>query len=192
MHGALRYICPALSPAPPYINTRSDGYTNPHPPQGYFPVDTVLTNNPMSLPTTLESLPVELIATILSNLDLESLVKVSNLSRRLRHVASDSTLNPWRRPIAQNLASGHYERSFYHFSFRSIVPASNWIDILTLAPPGFILFESSLPNLKASEWEECFRKRFIPGWLKWKKDNTWRVSYIKCVHLMFSQAFERE
>ncbi|KAG2757506.1 hypothetical protein P692DRAFT_201896231 [Suillus brevipes Sb2] len=136
----------------------------------------------MSLPTTLESLPVELIATILSNLDLESLVKVSNLSRRLRHVASDSTLNPWKRPITQNLASGNYERSFYHFSFRSIVPTSNWIDILTLAPPGFILFESSLPNLKASEWEECFRKRFIPGWLKWKKDNTWRVSYIKTLY----------
>jgi hypothetical protein len=91
-------------------------------------------------------------------------------------------LNPWKRPITQNLASGSYERTFYHLSLRSIVPRSNWIDILTLAQPGFILFESSLPNLKASEWEECFRKRFIPGWLKWKKDNTWREFYIKMLY----------
>ncbi|KAG1783051.1 hypothetical protein EV702DRAFT_240416 [Suillus placidus] len=141
------------------------------------------------MPMTLESLPVELIATILGNLDLESLVKVSNLSRRLRHVASDSTLNPWKRPITQNLASGSYERSFYHLSLRSIVPRSNWIDILTLAPPGFILFESSLPNLKACEWEECFRKRFIPGWLKWKKDNTWRESYIKMLYRVWHRTY---
>ncbi|KAG1892194.1 hypothetical protein F4604DRAFT_14495 [Suillus subluteus] len=139
--------------------------------------------------TTLESLPVELIATILGNLDLESLVKVSSLSRRLRHVASDSTLNPWKRPIAQNLASSNYERSFYHLSLRSIVPRSNWIDILTLAPPGFILFESSLPNLKASEWEECFRRRFIPGWLKWKKDNTWREFYVKMLYRVWHRTY---
>ncbi|KAG1873758.1 hypothetical protein DFJ58DRAFT_881970, partial [Suillus subalutaceus] len=139
--------------------------------------------------TTLESLPVELIATILGNLDLESLVKVSNLSRRLRHVASDSTLNPWKRPIAQNLASSNYERSLYHLSLRSIVPRSNWIDILTLAPPGFILFESSFPNLKASEWEECFRRRFIPGWLKWKKDNTWREFYVKMLYRVWHRTY---
>ncbi|KAG2064274.1 hypothetical protein BDR04DRAFT_1130843 [Suillus decipiens] len=141
------------------------------------------------MPTTLESLPVELIATILGNLDLESLVKVSNLSQRLRHVASDSTLNPWKRPIYQNLASGRYERTLYHLSLRLTVPRSNWIDILTLAPPGFILFESSLPNLKASEWEECFRKRFIPGWLKWKKDNTWRMLYIKMLYRVWHRTY---
>jgi len=135
------------------------------------------------MPTTLESLPVELIAEILGSLDLESLVRVSYLSRRLRHIASDSSLNPWRRPILQNLASDNYELCFRHLSLRSIVPRSNWIDILTLAPPGFLLFESSLPNLKASEWEECFRRRFLPGWLKWKKDNTWRESYLKYAHL---------
>ncbi|KAG1755449.1 hypothetical protein EDB19DRAFT_406890 [Suillus lakei] len=139
--------------------------------------------------TTLESLPVELIATILGDLDLESLVKVSNLSRRLRHVASDSSLNPWKHPIAHNLASGSYERCFYHLSLRSIIPRSNWIDILTLAPPGFLLFESSLPNLKASEWEECFRKRFLPGWLKWKKDNTWRESYLKMLYRVWHRTY---
>ncbi|KAG2156301.1 hypothetical protein DEU56DRAFT_723385 [Suillus clintonianus] len=141
------------------------------------------------MPTTLESLPVELIATILGDLDLESLVKVSNLSRRLRHVASDSSLNPWKIPITRNLASGSYEQSFYHLSLRSTVPRSNWIDILTLAPPGFILFESSLPNLRASEWEECFRRRFIPGWLKWKKENTWRESYLKMLYRVWHRTY---
>ncbi|KAG0709879.1 hypothetical protein DFH29DRAFT_886232 [Suillus ampliporus] len=141
------------------------------------------------MPTTLESLPVELIATILSDLDLESLVKMSCLSRRLRHVASDSSLNPWKCPILQNLASDNYEQSFYHLSLRSIVPRSNWIDILTLAPPSFLLFESSLPNLKASEWEECFRRRFLPGWLKWKKENTWRVSYLKMLYRVWHRTY---
>lgn len=139
---------------------------------------------PHPMPTTLESLPVELIAEILGDLDLDTLVKVSYLSRRLRHVASDTSLNPWRRPILQNLASHSYESTFCHLSLRSVVPRSNWIDILTLAPPVFLLFEASLPNLKASEWEECFRRRFLPGWLKWKKDYTWRESYLKCAHLL--------
>lgn len=38
---------------------------------------------------TLETLPVELVADILSELDLGSLIVVSGLSRRLRAVASD-------------------------------------------------------------------------------------------------------
>jgi len=37
----------------------------------------------------LESLPVELVADILSELDLASLITMSSLSRRLRSVASD-------------------------------------------------------------------------------------------------------
>ncbi|OAX44035.1 hypothetical protein K503DRAFT_579751 [Rhizopogon vinicolor AM-OR11-026] len=134
------------------------------------------------MPTTFESLPVELIAKILGDLDLDTLVKVSYLSRRLRHITSDTSLNPWRQPILQNLASHSYEPSFRHLSLRSVVPRSNWIDILTLAPPGFLLFQTSLPNLKATEWEECFRRRFLPGWLKWKKDYTWRESYLKILY----------
>jgi len=139
------------------------------------------------MPTTLESLPVELITKILGDLDLDTLVKVSYLSRRLMHIASDTSLNPWRRPILQNLVSNGYEPSFRHLSLRSVVPRSNWIDILTLAPPDFLLFEASLPNLKDSEWEECFRRRFLPGWLKWKKDYTWRESYLKYALLLSFQ-----
>lgn len=126
-----------------------------------------------------ESLPVELIAEILSELDLSSLVKASYLSKRLYLVASDTSLNPWRRPILRNLRSHTYEDALKHLSVRLTVPRQNWIEILSLARPSFILFEATLPNLKASEWEECFRRRFLPGWLKWKKECTWKESFMK-------------
>ncbi|KAH7887534.1 hypothetical protein F5I97DRAFT_1806379 [Phlebopus sp. FC_14] len=133
------------------------------------------------LTLTLETLPVELLAEIFSELDLESLITVSCLSRRLRAVTSDSALNPWRRPILRNLQCGDYERCLYHLGIRSTVPRQNWIEILTYAPPSFLLFDSTTPNLKSSEWEECFRRRFLPGWTKWKKDTTWRSAFMKCV-----------
>jgi hypothetical protein len=137
---------------------------------------------------TFESLPVELIADILGELDLNSLITLSNLSRRLHNIASDSFLNPWRRPILRALRSGQYEDSLRHLSVRRTVPRLNWVEILTLAHPAFILLDATLPNLKATEWEECFNRRFLPGWRKWKKDETWRAAYLKsalscnCIH----------
>ncbi|KIL70256.1 hypothetical protein M378DRAFT_67503 [Amanita muscaria Koide BX008] len=130
-------------------------------------------------PSTLESLPGELIAEILGHLDLRSLVLASYLSRTLYRIASDSSLNPWRPPILSNLRSGVYEASLKHLSVRTVVPRHNWIEILTLARPSFILFEATLPNLTLSEWEECFSRRFIPGWSKWKKDGTWKEVFLK-------------
>jgi hypothetical protein len=131
---------------------------------------------------TFESLPVELIADILSELDLETLIKLSNLSRRLHFIASDSSLNPWRAPILRNLRSNSYEACLKHLSVRSI-PRQNWVEILSIAPPAFLLFESTLPNLKASEWEECFKRRFLPGWRKWKKEGGWKEAFLKFVYL---------
>ncbi|KIL00509.1 hypothetical protein PAXRUDRAFT_129640 [Paxillus rubicundulus Ve08.2h10] len=131
--------------------------------------------------TTMQTLPVELLAEIFSELDLESLITVSSLSRRLRSVTSDPSLNPWRRPILHNLRHGIYEKCFYHLGSRSIVPRQNWIPILTFASPSFLLFESTLPNLKSSEWEESFRRRFLPGWVKWK-ENSWRVAFMKVLY----------
>ncbi|KAF9238750.1 hypothetical protein BU15DRAFT_47325 [Melanogaster broomeanus] len=133
---------------------------------------------------TLQTLPVELLAEIFSELDLESLIKVAYLSRRLRAVASDPSLNPWRHPILRNLqnGSGTYEQCLSHLSVRSIVPRQNWIEIFTLASPRFLLFESTLPNLKSSEWEECFRRRFLPGWSKWKKDSSWKEAFMKVLY----------
>jgi hypothetical protein len=127
-------------------------------------------------------LPVELITHILSLLDLASLITVSYLSRRLHSIASDSSLNPWRGPILRNLQDSTYEPSLKTLCVRYIVPRQNWIDILSLARSEFLLFEATLPNLKGYEWEECFSRRFLPGWRKWKKEGSqWREAFMKWV-----------
>lgn len=126
-----------------------------------------------------EGLPVELIAEILGELDLRSLITASQVSKRLYLVASDSSLNPWRKPILNNLQSHSYEDVLKHLSVRTTVPRQNWIEILSLARPSFLLYEATLPNLRSLEWEECFRRRFLPGWFKWKKDASWKEAYLK-------------
>ncbi|KAF8559184.1 hypothetical protein OG21DRAFT_1403684 [Imleria badia] len=138
---------------------------------------------------TLQTLPVELLAEIFSELDLDSLIVISCLSRRLRAVTADSSLNPWRRPILRNLhLERAYEKSLFHLSVRSIVPRQNWIEILTFASPSFLLFDSTLPNLKSSEWEECFCRRFLPGWTKWKNGNSWRETFMKILYRVWHRS----
>lgn len=128
----------------------------------------------------LEALPVELIADILSELDLDSLIRCSYLSKRLHLVASDPALNPWRKPILRNLIAHNYEPALKHLSVRMTVPRHNWVEILSLAHPSFLLFEATLPNLKESEWEECFKRRFLPSWRKWKREGSWKEGFLKC------------
>ncbi|KAG5342326.1 hypothetical protein C0989_003456 [Termitomyces sp. Mn162] len=139
-----------------------------------------------------EFLPVDLIADILSELDLESLITISTLSKRLRNIVSDPSLNPWRRPILRVLRSGNYESSLKNLSVRSTVPRQNWIEILSLASPSFLLYEATLPNLTSEEWEECFNRRFLPGWRRWRKDGTWKKTYLKLVlcQCMLIRSFE--
>ncbi|KAH0839826.1 hypothetical protein J3R83DRAFT_773 [Lanmaoa asiatica] len=137
---------------------------------------------------TLQTLPVELLTDIFSELDLDSLIMVSCLSRRLRAVTADASLNPWRRPILRNLRRCAYEKSLFHLSVHSTVPRQNWIEILTFASPSFLLFDSTLPNLKSSEWEECFRRRFLPGWTKWKKYNSWRETFMKVLYRVWHRS----
>ncbi|KAI0650530.1 hypothetical protein C8Q79DRAFT_900470 [Trametes meyenii] len=131
--------------------------------------------------TPLESLPVELVADILGELDIASLITVSYLSRRLRAVASEPSLNPWRRPILRNLLDPDevYEPALKHLSVRQTVPRQNWVEILTLGKAEYLLFEMTLPNLKETEWEECFSRRFLPGWMKWKKEGSWQAAFLK-------------
>ncbi|EMD40480.1 hypothetical protein CERSUDRAFT_111075 [Gelatoporia subvermispora B] len=128
-----------------------------------------------------ESLPVELIADILSELDLGTLIIVSYLSHRLHAICSDSSLNPWRRPILRNLRelNGNYEPLLKHLCFRTTVPRQNWVEILSIARADYLCFEASLPNLKESEWEEAFRRRFLPGCMKYKKDTSWREAFLR-------------
>lgn len=130
-----------------------------------------------------DGLPVELVVSVLEELDLNSLVTVSTLSRRLRQIISDPFLNPWRQPIARILANGSCadEPLLRHIAERSTFPRQNAVDILTLAPASFILFDFTSPNLKQADWELIFRKRFLPGWVKWKRDLSWREVYKRCV-----------
>jgi hypothetical protein len=132
-----------------------------------------------------ESLPVELIAEILGELDLASLITVSYLSHRLHLIASDPSLNPWRRPILRNLQADpgvSYEGCLRTLSVRHTVPRHNWVEIISLARAEWLLFEVTLPHLKETEWEECFKRRFLPGWRKWKKEEaTWQGTFLKCV-----------
>ncbi|KAI0638390.1 hypothetical protein C8Q77DRAFT_1243078 [Trametes polyzona] len=140
--------------------------------------------------TSLESLPVELVADILGELDIASLVTVSYLSRRLRAVASEPSLNPWRRPILRNLLDPNeeYEPALKHLSVRQTVPRQNWVEILTLGKAEYLLFEMTLPNLKEEEWEECFLRRFLPGWIKWKKEGSWRAAFLKILHRLWHRS----
>ncbi|THH30697.1 hypothetical protein EUX98_g3509 [Antrodiella citrinella] len=132
-----------------------------------------------------EALPVELIADILGELDLATLIVVSYLSRRLHTISSDSSLNPWRRPIHRNLHDAPektYEPALKHLSVRHTVPRHNWLEILSVAKAEWLLYQATLPNLKESEWEECFKRRFLPGWQKWKKESTWKETFFKLLN----------
>lgn len=127
----------------------------------------------------LESLPVELIADILSETDIQSLINVSHVSRRLRHITLDAGLDPWRRPIIRDLRSGVYSKYLGHLSGH--IPRRTWMEIISTAAADYVLFEATLPHMRESEWEECFRRRFLPGWIRWKKASSWRATFQKFV-----------
>ena len=151
---------------------------------------------------TFESLPVELISDILGETNIESLISassyaefsvvrdistslvqtvVSSLSRRLREIISDPALNPWRRPILRRLRRREYGADLANLSLRMIIPRYNWIEIMSKAHPEFLLFEATAPNLNEREWDECFRRRFLPSWAYWKKSSSWRAAFHKYV-----------
>ena len=106
---------------------------------------------------------------------------VSGLSRRLREIISDPVLNPWRRPILRRLCRGEYGTDLANLSLRMIVPKHNWVEIVSKAHPEFLLFEATVPNLNEHEWDECFRRRFLPSWAYCKKSSNWRTAFHKYV-----------
>ncbi|KAF8195624.1 hypothetical protein K438DRAFT_1826239 [Mycena galopus ATCC 62051] len=136
----------------------------------------------------LESLPVELIGQILGELNIADVIQISQLSRRLRLVSSDPILNVWRLPILRNLRSEQYENSLKHLSVYMGVPRHNWVDILSRARASYILFETTLPNLKEAEWEEVFKRRFLPSWTRWRKDSTWRAAFLRVLHQIWHRS----
>ena len=68
-----------------------------------------------------------------------------------------------------------------NLSVRNIVPHKTWIEVLAIANPEWILYQIALPNLREAEWEDCFTRRFLPGWKKWKKEGRWRPTFLASV-----------
>ncbi|KAJ7639058.1 hypothetical protein FB45DRAFT_739716 [Roridomyces roridus] len=130
----------------------------------------------------IETLPVELIGRILGELDLSDLIKTAQLSRRLRLVASDTTINPWRLPILRNLLSEQYEDAFKNLSVYTTVPRHNWVEILSMGKAPYLLFETTLPNLKHSEWEQSFRIRFLPSFQRKAPTESWKAVFLRVLH----------
>ncbi|KAH8118654.1 hypothetical protein DFH11DRAFT_1568580 [Phellopilus nigrolimitatus] len=137
-----------------------------------------------------DTLPVEIVAEILSELDLSSLITASRLSSRIRMIISDTTLNPWKKPINYNLRDrdGNYEDCFQHLIEYSTVPRHNWIDILSVARADFLLFEAERPTLRDQDYEECFKRRFLPGWAKWRKEGSWKAAYLKILYRVWHRS----
>lgn len=122
--------------------------------------------------TRFEDLPVELIAEILSELDVKSLLTISQLSRRLRYVLSDPSLNPWKWPILQNLRrrDGVYESCMDHLGTYTVIPRTNWVDILSMAQSRFLLYRVTIPSLPDKDYEEATRRRFLPSWVRRQRE----------------------
>ncbi|KAF8341481.1 uncharacterized protein EI90DRAFT_2989265 [Cantharellus anzutake] len=129
-------------------------------------------------PLQLEDLPVELIATILSLLDINSLRQASNVSTRLRAVVSNPVLNPWISPIIHSLERSSPDE-LSNLSVLSTVPRHNWLEIMCFASPHFLLFQATLPKLTESQYEEAFKRRFLPSWTKIRKDGKWKEAFMK-------------
>lgn len=82
-------------------------------------------------------------------------------------------------------------RCLTNLSVRNIVPPQNWVEVLVKAKPEWILFSATLPNLKESEWEECFSRRFPPSWKRWRKEGRWRQAFLSTISLIIHRAKTR-
>lgn len=145
---------------------------------------------------TLDQLPLELIATILSYLELSSLIHVISVCKLLANVCKDPLLNPWRTPIQRALTNYNLgaedddewltndSRILEHLSCYFGIPKNNWIDILATAPASFILFHE-IPWLPDQSWQEAFMRRFLPSWARWKKDQPWKQTFLMFVSLQY-------
>ncbi|KAG9016824.1 hypothetical protein FRB93_009353 [Tulasnella sp. JGI-2019a] len=109
-------------------------------------------------------IPVETLADIFSLLSIPEIVVVSRVSRHLRLICQDPLLNPWRRPIIRLLRSDQSLDALKTLSVHSVVPRQNFVEILCLASPHFILLGATLPHLTIDQWHEVLNRRFLPSW----------------------------
>ncbi|EJD53959.1 hypothetical protein AURDEDRAFT_80661 [Auricularia subglabra TFB-10046 SS5] len=132
-----------------------------------------------------DSLPVELVAQIVAELDVQSVIVASSISRRLRAVCTDVSLNPWRKPILAALHGDSHD-ALRHLCVYSSVPRQNFVEILSRAPTAVILFSIVIPKLSDAEWREAAMLRFLPGFLaKWRRPGVpWREVFMRAMFLV--------
>jgi hypothetical protein len=140
---------------------------------------------------SVDNLPVELLAKVLSLLELHQLLAAARTCKLWRAVCCHPLLNPFRDPIAHILENQfqrdsektggmHHLRTLSAFQW---IPSRNWVEILAVASPHFILFDWIVPNLSEEQWEEAFRLRFPPSWTRWRRDGRWRAAFLKSISL---------
>ncbi|KIO32846.1 hypothetical protein M407DRAFT_18309 [Tulasnella calospora MUT 4182] len=115
---------------------------------------------------SVHDLPVEILSDILTQLPIPSIVAASQISRYFRRICQDPLLNPWRPVILATLTDpDHSDLScLVTLSEHGAMPRQNFIDVLSLAPPHFLLFEVTLPTLPDYYWDEAINRRFLPSW----------------------------
>jgi hypothetical protein len=130
---------------------------------------------------TLTKLPQELIADILAFLDLYTLLQISQTSRFFAAICRDGFLNPWRDPLRVVLrrqpTSEDEQQLLMHLGCYSSIPRQNWLHILSLVPPEFVLF-NDIPWLPDEIWHQAFMIRFLPSWARWKRSQSWKRTFL--------------
>ncbi|KAJ9095308.1 hypothetical protein QFC21_005674 [Naganishia friedmannii] len=159
------------------------------------------TSTPPPPAPTLETLPLELISQILTYLPLNSLLPLSTLSRTLLFISSDPTVTPFPASITQELDAGPpYSRELEVLGTYSHIPRSCFIQILVRASPEWVLDSMVIPGgITTSEWRECFERRFLPSWKRYKfrnhhhhvtpspdgkGDHTWRATFLRVLRTL--------
>ncbi|KAG9017966.1 hypothetical protein FRB90_012852 [Tulasnella sp. 427] len=115
---------------------------------------------------SIHELPVEILSDILAQLPIPSIIAASQISRYFRRICQDPLLNPWRPVILATLTDPDLENINWltTLSEHGSMPRQNFIDILSLAPPQFLLLEATLPTLPDYYWDEAINRRFLPSW----------------------------
>lgn len=115
---------------------------------------------------SVHDLPVEILSDILAQLPIPSIIAASQISRYFRRICQDPLLNPWRPVIIATLTDPDLTNLTWLTTLgeHGAMPRQNFIDILALAPPHFLLLEVTLPTLPDYYWDEAINRRFLPSW----------------------------
>lgn len=126
-------------------------------------------------------LPPDILADIMSHLEILDLTHLSVLSQTLRTVLSDSNLNPWRLPLSTLLACNTSPSVLASIAvYQQVIPPDNWIMILSRTDSQFLLYKCELPRLSENIWQAAFEARYLPSWKKWKRERMkWREAFLR-------------